>query len=95
MKKLLEIVDFFRIRSKKDYCLNEEKKRSRNHIPNWLQEISETLTYINARNLNLQTTPFRIYDSGLPKEAYVNISNFRANRKRAVLGNLPRILPIF
>ncbi len=41
----------------------------------------------NAGNKGLQVTPYRNYGSGLPKEAHIDISNFRANRKRAVLGN--------
>ena len=35
----------------------------------------------NACNSGLQVTPYRNYGSGLSKEAYINISNFRANLK--------------
>ena len=49
----------------------------------------------NAGNRGLQVTPCRNYGSGLPKEAHRDISNFRANRKRAVLGNLHEIMPVF
>ena len=35
----------------------------------------------------VQTVPFRSYGSGLPKEAYLRICNFRANRKASVFGD--------
>lgn len=41
-----------------------------------------------ACNRGLQTTPFRNSDSGLPKEAYIDMSNFCANAKVPILGNL-------
>ena len=49
----------------------------------------------NLCNRGLQVTPYRNYGSGLPKEAHIDISNFCANRKWAVLGNLHEVLPVF
>lgn len=56
---------------------------------------SQGLNLTNACNIDLQATPFKNYGSGLPKEAHIDISNFRANEKGVVLGNLHGVLPIF
>ena len=74
--------------------MKRTKREAGKHIPNWFEDIQgPNLTH--ACNRGLQTTPFRNYGSGLPKEAYIGMSNFRANRKTAILGNLREELPVF
>ena len=72
----------------------KDKREAGSHVPNRLREVQgPNLTQGCSRGL--QTTPFRNCDSGLPKEAYIDMSNFCANQKMAISGNLKAKLPTF
>ena len=74
--------------------IKREKREAGSHIPNWFGDFQgPNLTH--ACNRGLQTTPFKNCGSGLPKEAYINISNFRANKKIAISGSLKAKLPTY
>ena len=67
--------------------MRKVKREAGDHIPNQLRDVQgPNLTHACSRGL--QTTPFRNCDSGLPKEAYIGMSNFRANGKMAISCNL-------